>query len=198
MRIVIADDDEEARAMLKAHLEQWQHQVVSCGDGAQAWEALSGPGGPSLAILDWTMPRLEGPDVVRRARAAKLVPEPYLMLLTGRTSKQEVVEALEAGADDYVTKPFTAVELRARVNVGIRMLGLQQTLAARVHELEAALAHNLELQAILPICSYCKKVRNDRNYWEQVENYLLKHSGLRFSHGVCPECFKLYAEPGLP
>jgi hypothetical protein len=84
------------------------------------------------------------------------------------------------------------------VNVGIRMLGLQQTLAARVHELEAALAHNLELQAILPICSYCKKVRNDRNYWEQVENYLLKHSGLRFSHGVCPECFKLYAEPGLP
>ena len=138
------------------------------------------------------MPRPDGPEVCRQVRQAQgesRTPK-YLILLTAKTDRGEVVEGLQAGADDYITKPFHAGQLRARVGVGARFVELQTALAARVDELQAALAQVTQLQGLLPICAYCKKVRDDNNYWDQVENYLADRSDLRFSHGICPGCYE--------
>ena len=104
---------------------------------------------------------------------------------------------MQAGADDYITKPFDPAELEARLQVGARVTDLQNKLAERVKELEAALSQVKQLRGLLPICSYCKKIRNDENYWDQVENYIAKHSDAEFSHSICPECYEKFLKPQL-
>jgi response regulator RpfG family c-di-GMP phosphodiesterase len=143
------------------------------------------------------MPGLTGPEVCGRIRELDHGIAPYLILLTSRDEKTDIVLGLESGADDYLTKPFQAEELRARVRVGERVLVLQQRLAQRIGELEEALAKVNELEGLLPICSYCKKVRDDGNYWHQVESYITERSGARFSHGVCPDCYEEHLKPYL-
>ena len=113
----------------------------------------------------------------------------YLMLLTARESRGDLVAGLDAGADDYITKPFDAEELRARVQVGVRVLTLQKSLAERVEELQAALSNVKQLRGLLPICSYCKRIRGDDQYWQQLEGYIAEHSDAQFSHGICPTCY---------
>src|SRR5262249_57910928 len=100
------------------------------------------------------------------------------------------VTGLQSGANDYVTKPFDRAELQARVCVGKSVVELQRSLALRVRELEDALSQVRQLQGLLPICCYCKKIRDDRNYWQQVETYVGDHSAARFSHAICPDCLK--------
>ena len=117
--------------------------------------------------------------------------------MTAKVRTRDIVTGLEAGADDYIVKPFNREELRARVRVGVRMLELQAILADRVRELEDALVRVKQLQGLLPICSYCKKVRDDRNYWQQVEAYIEGHSDAKFTHGICPECREKYVVPEL-
>jgi len=197
MNILIAEDDVISRRILEVTLQKWGYEVTVVVDGAQAWELLQREGSPPLAILDWMMPYVDGAEVCRRVRLNPRTPPPYLILLTTRESRGDVVKGLEAGADDYVTKPFNADELRARVNVGVRIVELQHSLASRVRELEDALGRVKQLQGLLPICSYCKKVRDDRNYWRQVESYLSEHSDVQFSHGICPDCYKAIVEPEL-
>jgi DNA-binding response OmpR family regulator len=197
LRILIAEDDPVSRTLLATHLRKWGHEPVTTIDGLAAWQALQEPDAPSLAILDWMMPGMAGVDVCRQARARPLAPPLYIILLTARADRQDTVEGLAAGADDYVTKPFDASELRALVNVGIRVVGLQGELSARIADLEGALARVDQLHGILPICAYCKKVRNDSDSWQQVEAYVSQHSSVRFSHGICPECTKNVLQPEL-
>ena len=188
MNILIAEDDPVSRCLLEAHLEKWGHTAVTALDGLAAWEAMQAVEAPRVAILDWMMPGMDGVEVCRRARARTDAPPLYIILLTARADRQDTVEGLGAGADDFVTKPFDAAELRARVAVGVRVVGLQTELARRVAELEQALAHVDQLHGILPICAYCKRVRHDGQSWQQVEAYVSAHSAVQFSHGVCPEC----------
>jgi phosphoserine phosphatase RsbU/P len=127
-----------------------------------------------LAIVDWMMPGYDGIELCRRIRATTLPSAVYVILLTARTSRQDLVVGLEAGADDYLTKPFDPDELHARIHVGQRTLGL--------------LANIKQLTGLLPICSYCKRIRSDHDYWEQVESYITEHTDAMFSHDICPAC----------
>jgi phosphoserine phosphatase RsbU/P len=196
-RVLIAEDDSVSCMVLERTLRGWNYDVVVTRDGTEAWEALLTDDAPRLAILDWMMPGLEGPEVCRRVRALARPIPPYLILLTARGQTDDVVAGLESGADDYVTKPFERQELRSRLRVGERVLSLQQGLAARVEELEVALGQVKELKGLLPICCYCKAVRDDRNYWHRVETYITAHSAARFSHGICPGCWKGVVEPQM-
>jgi CheY-like chemotaxis protein len=195
MRILVAEDDPVPCRVLRTTLEKWGFEVAVATDGAAAWKALEAPDAPRLAILDWMMPEMDGVAICRRARARTAAPPVYLILLTARGRREDVVAGLEAGADDYLTKPFNKDELRARLRVGERIVGLWDELAGRVRELEEALGRVRRLSGLLPICSYCKKVRDDRNYWNQVEAYVTEHSEARFSHSICPECFETHVRP---
>jgi DNA-binding response OmpR family regulator len=177
-----------SRRLLQAALIKWGYEVTVTTNGKEAWEALQRPNAPSLLVMDWLMPEMDGVEVCRQARLTPALKSAYIILLTSRGSKEDIVQGLEAGADDYVTKPFDHGELRARVQVGSRVVQLQSALADRVKELEEAIANVKQLQGLLPICCYCKKIRDDGNYWHRVESYIAGHANVRFSHGICPDC----------
>ncbi len=189
MRALVADDDRTTTTMLAGMLAQWQLDVTVAGDGQQAWDLLSSGSGLSLAVIDWEMPGIDGRELCRRIRHEESLAHTYVILLTGRSRTADIVAGLEAGADDYLVKPFNREELHARINVGMRVVSLQQRLADRVAELEAAAATEKHLRGLLPICCYCKRIRTDQNYWQQIEGYMSEHSDVRFSHGICPTCF---------
>jgi CheY-like chemotaxis protein len=197
MDILIAEDDPVSRRLLEVTLQKWGHAVRAAADGTAAWEILSAEPAPPMAVLDWMMPGLDGPVLCRRIRATPRLAGTYVILLTARTERKDVVAGLESGADDYVVKPFDRDELRARVNVGLRVLALQQSLAARIRDLEQAAQRVQQLQGLLPICCYCKRIRDDSNYWQQVEEYLAACSGAQFSHSICPQCFETVVQEQL-
>ena len=197
VKILIAEDDKVSCRLLESTLVRWGYEVVVTRTGVEAWEALKQTDAPRLAILDWMMPGIDGPEVCRRVRRIETATPCYIILLTAKGSKADIVEGLSNGANDYITKPFDRDELHARVQVGATVIGLQQSLAERVSELESALAHVKLLQGILPICSYCKHVRDDHNYWQTVESYVTRHSEARFSHSICPGCYDSVVRPQI-
>ena len=197
MKILIAGDDAMARRLLEGVLLEWGYEVLVTGDGLEAARILTSEDPPPVAILDWAMPGMTGVDVCRRVRETPSASTLYLLLLTARGEQDDVVAALEAGADDFVVKPFHPPELRARVRVGERIARLQRSLADRVAALERALAQVTDLQGLLPICMYCKRIRSDSNYWQKVESYIAERSGATFSHGICPECVETRVRPEL-
>jgi phosphoserine phosphatase RsbU/P len=188
MDVLIAEDELVSRCSLEAILRKWGYRVVVTEDGAAAWDVLRRDDTPQLAVLDWMMPGKDGPDICRLLKQMPRSRAPYVILLTARDGKADLVAGLESGADDYIAKPFNLDELRARLRVGERMVALQNNLADRVVELEHALKQVKQLQGLLPMCSYCKRIRDDHNYWLQVEEYITDHSDARFSHGICPDC----------
>ena len=197
MKVLIAEDDSVSRCVLAATLDKFGYEVVIAANGAEAWAALQSADPPHLAILDWMMPEIDGVELCRRVRDLPTTTPPYLILLTAKGGKEDVVTGLDAGANDYLTKPFDRAELRARVQVGAQVLELQGNLAARVCELEAALSQVKQLQGLLPICSYCKKIRDEKNYWHRVESYISEHAEVEFSHGICPACYTDVVQPQL-
>lgn len=197
MRILIAEDEPMSRRLLENVLIKWGYDVVVTSDGSQAWEVLQQENAPLLAILDWMMPGLNGPQICRMARHLPQALSTHIILLTAKGEKNDIVTGLAAGANDYVTKPFDSEELRARVQVGARMVELQLSLEEHVRELQAALSHVNQLQGIIPICCNCKKIRDDQNYWQRVENYIARHADAEFSHGICPDCYSNVFRPQL-
>lgn len=144
MRVLVADDDAAVRRLLAGILASLGHEVVEAGDGEEAWRVLSTPDAPSVAILDWQMPGIDGLELCRRVRARDGVPYLYVALLSAAAEESDVAAGLAAGADDYVTKPFDAAGLAARLRFAERTLGLHRRLEARVRELES-LARRHEL-----------------------------------------------------
>ena len=141
-RILIAEDDPASRRMLEAFLQKSGYQVVTAVDGLDALRILESEDSPALAVLDWMMPGLEGPQVCQRVRVRLDRPYTYILLLTGRSQKDDLLRGLESGADDYLTKPFDAGELRARLHVGERILELQNGLIAAREELRFRATHD--------------------------------------------------------
>ena len=197
MKILIAEDDRISRRLLEMTLKRLEFEVILTENGAQALQVLNEPDPPQLAILDWMMPGLSGPGVCRKIRSASPSRPLYLILLTRLGKRDNIVEGLEAGADDYLAKPFDAAELRARVQAGRRVVNLERELHDRVRELEDALANVKQLQGLLPICSYCKKIRDDQDYWHQVDSYVAQHTDVQFSHSICPSCFETVMKPQI-
>jgi sigma-B regulation protein RsbU (phosphoserine phosphatase) len=195
--ILIAEDDRVSRAILEAILRKWGYDVVATNNGQEAWQVMQAENPPPLAILDWQMPGMDGVEICRKIRESATLASTYIILLTGKRQKEEVVVGLDSGANDYIRKPFDREELHARVRVGERVIELQSSLARQVKELQEALSKIKTLQGLIPICSYCRRIRDDRNYWQQLESYLAEHSEATLTHGVCPDCQEKYIESQL-
>ncbi len=193
MQILIAEDDLTARTILVDMLNNEGYEVIAKTNGADAWKDLQKPDAPRLVLLDWMMPELSGIEVVHRVRGLQTERPPYIIMLTIKGEKADIIAGLNAGANDYLPKPFDFGELRARVEVGRRMVEMQDTLGSKIVELQKASAQIKTLRGIIPICASCKKIRDDKGYWNQVEVYVRDHTEADFSHGMCPECaIKLY------
>lgn len=190
MRILIAEDDWTTRSMLAAVLKKNGYDVVEAEDGAEALHVLQGDNAPRLAILDWMMPELDGVEACRQMRANDEDNPPYIILLTSRSRGCDVVEGLDAGADDYLVKPYDPNELLARIHVGQRIVALQDALTDKVAQLQEAMSRIKTLHGILPICSFCRKIRDDEEGWRLLEEYVSAHADVLFSHGICPECLR--------
>lgn len=188
--VLVADDDSITRRAIASSLSRAGYSIVTAENGARALQLLSERGAPRLAILDWVMPGLDGVEVCRRLRREEYGPYTYIVLLTSRDGRTDLIAGLEAGADDYLKKPFDPAELRSRVRSGERILRLQENLERHVAELEGALAHVKRLQGLLPLCMYCKAVRDDANTWHRIEEYLEEQGGLLVTHSLCADCLR--------
>jgi diguanylate cyclase (GGDEF)-like protein len=142
MKILVADDDSVIRCSIEGLLSKWGYDLVVATNGDEAWGILQREDSPRLALLDWMMPGMNGPTVCRSVRTLNAVPYTYLILLTGRGGKEDIVSGLEAGADDYLTKPFNAYELKARLRTGERILELQEELIAARDALKEQATHD--------------------------------------------------------
>ena len=173
MKILVAEDDAVSRLILEKTLQGWGHSVTTCDNGQAAW-ALYRSGEFRVVISDWMMPEMDGPELCQKIRSLKRSDYTYVILLTAKTGKENFLEGMEAGADDYLTKPFDADELKVRLSVAERILSLQADVQT--------------LRGILPVCAWCHKFRDDERLWKTAEEYLKSHTEIDFSHSICPEC----------
>jgi phosphoserine phosphatase RsbU/P len=197
MNVLVADDDQASRHLLNSLLTAEHYRVIEVDNGTSALDTLQNAKDPFVALIDWEMPGMEGTEVCRKTRELTNSQPIHLILLTARDSKSDVVAGLRAGANDYIVKPFNRTELLARVGIGAQMVGLQRSLTQHIVELEGALKRVKQLSGLLPICSYCKKIRDDSNYWQQVESYVMHHSEAQFSHSICPSCYETIVKPEM-
>ncbi len=187
-RILIAEDHAKTREALRSLLEIKAFDVTSVATGNEAREVLTSFDTPCIALVDWEMPGASGLDVCRAVRAHKSDRYVYLIVITARDGEESINQAMAAGADDFIPKPCGVSELLARVRNGERTVALQRNLAIRIAELEESAERMRQLKRLLPICMYCKKIRDDLDYWEEIEVYIREHTGTNFSHGICPSC----------
>lgn len=181
MKILIAEDDTTSRLLLGATLQKLGYEVVATGNGREAWKALQQEHFP-VVISDWQMPDVDGLMLCRELRRQPARQYTNFILLTTHGGRANYLEAMAAGVDDFLTKPLDEEQLSARLLVAARQLGLRQ----RVHALEG----------LLPICAYCKQIRDDQNQWRPVENFIAAHSGATLTHGICPACLKAHFPAG--
>ncbi len=182
MRILALEDQSIAAIRLVAVLKSLGHEVDLVTDGATAWEKMAA-GGYRVIVSDWQMPGVDGLELCRmiRTRGGDYV---YFILISAqRITRDNRQLALEAGVDDFLVKPVDPEELGMRLHVAERIIGL----SARVKQLES----------FIPICSYCKKIRDDQKYWQDIESYFSQQQGAQFSHGICPECYTRVVVPQL-
>lgn len=183
MKILAVEDDAVSRAVLHKALRRLKHDVIDAGDGEEAWEKLQNEP-VRVVVSDWMMPKADGLDLCRRIRSRPGKDYTYFILLTSRDATEENQRAAtDAGVDDFLTKPLDLTELWTRLRVAERIL--HYTTQVR------------QLEELLPICSYCKKIRDDQNYWQQMEGYINERTGSEFSHSVCPDCFTKVVVPEI-
>ena len=189
MKILIAEDEFTTRMMVQVCLENWGYTVASVTNGQEALEKLANGDGAHIAILDWEMPELDGVEVCRRIKEMDLENPPYIILLTGRDSNTDIVRGFDAGADDYMTKPFNDNELRARVRVAERLVRTQSSLTATVTELKEALNQLEMLETGVEICDTCRSVFSPYDGdWHTGDEIINNDADPRFIVATCPGC----------
>lgn len=187
IKVLIAEDDDVSRQLLVTLLKKWGYDVISTSNGDEAWAALQEITEPTIAILDWMMPGMTGVEICQRAHSLDSV---YFILLTARAHENDITTGLESGADDYITKPFAALDLRSRMRVGERVLGLQSNLATKIREFSETSEQNPDKKPLVSVCSYCKRIRDEENRWQKLETYMSALLEGRVTHGICPECYE--------
>jgi DNA-binding response OmpR family regulator len=183
MKVLTVEDDAVARTVLRQALRKLGHEVEEAVDGEAAWD-LCQSDSFRVVVSDWVMPKSDGLDLCRRIRSRTASEYVYFILLTSNDASEDNQRvAADAGVDDFLTKPLNVNELWNRLRVAQRILRF----ATQVRQLEE----------LLPICSYCKKIRDDQNYWQQMEGYINERTGSEFSHSVCPDCYQRVLVPEL-
>lgn len=183
MKILTVEDDIVARTVLGRALKRLGHEIVETADGETAWSFLQ-KDSVRVVVSDWMMPRMNGLDLCRKVRSRVGGEYVYFILLTSSDATEENQRsAADAGVDDFLTKPVDLTELWTRLRVAERIL--RYTKQVR------------QLEELMPICSYCKKIRDDQNYWQQIEGYINERTGSEFSHSVCPDCYTRVIVPEL-
>jgi sigma-B regulation protein RsbU (phosphoserine phosphatase) len=178
MKILIAEDEPVAGKILKHALESSGHEVTITYDGVQAWEAFDRDP-VRVVVSDWLMPVLDGLGFCQKVRERKKTLYTYFILLTSQETTQENYDlASDAGVDDFLSKPLDRPTIRMRLRVAERILAFTTEIR--------------QLKDLIPICTYCRKIRNDGNYWQLVETYIKEQTGSNFTHSVCPTCVEAY------
>lgn len=215
-RILIADDDPIAREVLRTMLDRWNFEVCEAGTGREAWELLTAPDAAPLALLDWVMPEMTGPELCRKLKANQTHALPYLILLTSKAEPKDIVEGLNAGADDFVVKPYQFEELRARIDVGRRMIrlhgelvklneALEQRVRERTREVERLLHEKNELlqhlghdlkTPLTPLIALLPLLLEAESNPERREMLQLANEGVRGIHALVARVFELCAVAG--
>ena len=183
MKILAVEDDPVSRAVLHQALRRLGHEVLEAGDGESGW-ALLQKEPVRVVVSDWMMPVLDGLELCRKVRGRIGGEYVYFILLTSSGATEENQRAAaDAGVDDFLTKPLKVTELWTRLRVAERIL--RYTTQVR------------QLEELMPICTYCKKIRDDQNYWQQIEGYINERTGSEFSHSICPDCYTRVVVPEL-
>jgi len=185
-RVLCVDDDPATQMVLNGIIEDAGWQSESALNAATAREVLASSPEIQVVLLDWMLPDGSGVDLCREFKATQ-GSSLYVILVTVRGEPEDVETGLDAGADDYLVKPVSPVEVRARIRTGLRAADAQRQLAERVTQLELALKRVSSLESLLPLCMYCRRINSAEN-WQSVEDYLWEHVDVKVSHGCCPEC----------
>ena len=203
--ILVADDNPAVLEPL-TYILAAEGYVVHPADGGESALAVIAACEPELILLDVYMPGLDGFEVLRRIKARAETPDVPVIFISAGTEVEQRVQGLRLGAVDFITKPFQPEELLARVHTHLELRRTSEALRREIGErkraeaererliteLQSALAEVKTLTGIIPICAGCKKIRDDRGFWDQVESYISKHSFAKFSHGLCPDCADVY------
>lgn len=179
-KILLVDDDPVALEILKTALAYAGHHTVEARNGEEAWSVLARDP-VQIIVSDWLMPKLDGLELCKRIRARRSRDYVYFALLTARSDKDNYRLAMEKGVDDFLAKPFRCDELLIRLRVAQRILGFMNQVK--------------EIKKLLPICSYCKRIRDDQDYWHQIESYIHAQTGTDFTHSICPQCYQEHIKP---
>jgi DNA-binding response OmpR family regulator len=176
MKVLVAEDDRTSRALLHGALRKLGYDVVEAENGAAAWDAMLNTG-CRMVVSDWVMPDIDGLELCRRVRSLRDRPYVYFILLSGqRIGDKSYAKAMDEGVDDFLQKPLDVDTLRMRLRVGERIVRLNE----RVRTLEG----------ILPMCAYCRRIRDEKGAYSNLEEFVSDRTPARFSHGVCPDCAK--------
>jgi sigma-B regulation protein RsbU (phosphoserine phosphatase) len=180
MKVLLADDDDASRRLLTSQVVELGFEAIQAADGEEAWEAFL-VHRPEIVLTDWSMPRLDGLGLCRRVRELGEGAYVYIIVVTAMDQRVGFLEAMGAGADDFLGKPCDLMELNVRIRVACRILDLQN--------------HVSHLEGLLPICPSCRRIQDERSDWQQVESFVSRRSEAQFSHGICPECYESVMKP---
>ena len=188
MKILIAEDEYTTRLMVQVCLENWGYSIESVEDGETAWDIINQKNPPQIAVLDWEMPGISGVELCRKIKALDRSSPIHVILLTARDSKNDISKGFEAGADDYITKPFNDDELRARIRVAERIVTIQSSLNSSLEELREALDLVQAFEEPVAICGKCQKIGGFDGSWRSPKELLEYPVDPRFIELDCPDC----------
>lgn len=193
MKILIAEDDGITRRILKSAVQQEGYEAIWAADGCEALRLINEQSNIDMVLLDWLMPGIEGVELLRRIKNRQNSPYIYSIMLSAKNASEDVVYGLEEGADDYITKPFHMRELISRLKAGKRIVEMKRMSEETISALRAKWDRYKGTPQMIPICSACKKIRDEDELWQHLEQYFGDRHDISFTHSICPECNeKLY------